>query len=117
MILSRQIRKQTAHLEHLQEQMGNLQQIVERFHRILAGAVGMFQVQAAVLLDVKTLVLNFESGASGVLCDRHRVSSAKPLVCDPGEGLGLALRDGFLAEQGLDGVRCPKPTLNAEEMK
>src|SRR5512147_251311 len=45
--------KQTAHLEHLREQMGNLHQVVEGFHHVGVGAVGVLKVQTAVLLEVK----------------------------------------------------------------
>ena len=41
-VLSRQSPQQTTHLEHLQEQMGNLQQVVEALHRIGSLAIGMF---------------------------------------------------------------------------
>ena len=47
--------------------MGNLQQVVERFERINSSAVGVFEVQTAVLLDVKALIFNLETNPSAVV--------------------------------------------------
>ena len=44
--------------------MSNLEQVVERLHYILVSAAGVFQVQAAVLLGVEALVIDFALDAT-----------------------------------------------------
>lgn len=51
-VLFGQMVQQTAHLEHLQEQMSNLRQVREGLEDVGLVAVGVLQVQAAVLLEV-----------------------------------------------------------------
>src|SRR6266550_3328579 len=83
--------------------MGNLQQVVEALQGIGPHAVGMFQVQTAVFLDVETLVFYFEADTSAVVGDARYIGGGESLVGDPGESLGLSLAS-FLAHQSLDGV-------------
>src|SRR5215831_11535973 len=83
--------------------MGNLQQVVEALQGIGPQAVGVFHVQTAVFLDVKTLVFYFETDPSTVVGNAGHIGSRKPLVGDPGEGLGLFL-NRFLADQSMNSV-------------
>src|ERR1041385_6564466 len=102
-VILRQSLKQTAHLEHLQEQMGNLQEVVEGFHHVRMGAVGVLKVQAAVLLDVKALVFDVPTYPAALVSHGADGVGAETQVGDPGEGLRTILA-AFLAEQGTDDV-------------
>ena len=50
--------KQTAFFHQLEEQMGDLEQVVEDLASRIVLAVGMFQQETGVFLDVKTFVLD-----------------------------------------------------------
>src|SRR5215468_2260879 len=67
------------------------------------GAVGVLQIQTAVLLDIKTLVFNVPTHPASLAGDGANIFSAEPKVRHPGEGL-LALGAAFLAEQSMDGM-------------
>jgi len=54
-----QMLEEAADFEQLQKDVSDLHQVVESLHIVRVDAVGMLQVQAAVFLDVETLILNF----------------------------------------------------------
>src|SRR6266446_3686631 len=60
-VLFGQMLQQTAHLEHLQEQMSNLQQVIEGLEDVGPLAVGVLQVsrRVGILLEVKALIFDF----------------------------------------------------------
>src|ERR1022692_3119022 len=82
--------------------MGNLQQVVERLDRINSSAVGVFEVQTAVLLDVKALVFNLETNPSAVVGQGRDVLKRQAPVGNPGVSLSFALA-GFLTQQRMQG--------------
>src|SRR6266576_1689938 len=84
--------------------MGNLQQVVEALQGIGPHAVGVFQVQTAVFLDVETLVFYFETDATTIVGNARHVGRGELLVGNPRVGLGLAIAS-FLAHQSMNGVR------------
>ena len=86
-VLSGQMLQQTAPLEHLQEQMSNLQQVVKGLEDIRPLAVGVFQVQSAVLLEVKALV--FDLAADPPAANGHRSNGvwAERKIGEPGKGV------------------------------
>ncbi len=94
--------QQTAHLEHLQEQMGNLQQVVKGLHHVRVDAVGVFKVQTAVLLDVKALVFNV-AAPPALAGQGTDILVMDAQVGHPGEGLA-AVGAGFFTDQSMDGV-------------
>ena len=66
--------------------MGDLQQVVEGLHHIPIGAVGVLQVQSAVLLEVKPLVFDFATDAPSLVGHGQDVGCGEGEVGDPGEG-------------------------------
>ena len=64
-----EVHQRAAGEEELQHHVGDLQQRVEAFEYAFVVAVGVFEVQAAVLLVVEALVFNFPSAASSGVCE------------------------------------------------
>src|SRR3989442_6821145 len=96
--------QQTAHLEHLQEQMSNLQEVVEGLHDVRISAVGVFKIQAAVLLDVKALVFDVATHPPSLVGNGANIFGVEPKVRHPGEGL-ISGRATFLTNQSMDQVK------------
>ena len=87
----------------LQEDVGDLQQIVKGLEVVRADAVRMRQVQAAILLGVEALVFNLPSVASSLFCDCHDIVKRNLPGGDPGEEAGLSVA-GFDALDGAEAM-------------
>gem|GEM_PF-4549105 len=59
--------QQASAFEELQNQVGDLQEDVPVVHLPSLGAVGMLEIESAVLLDVKSFILNFPSAACSLI--------------------------------------------------
>lgn len=76
--------------------MSNLKQVVEGLDAVWVEAVGMFQVQAAVFLDVESLIFDFVSLPSSLVSDSGDAILVDFKISDPCEGVFLC-GGGFLA--------------------
>src|SRR5882724_3299113 len=86
--------------------MGYLQQVVKGLHHFWIGAVGVLQVQTAVLLDIETLVFDIATHAPALAGNGAHVFVSEPKVYHPGKSLfsGWA---AFLTEQRMHGMNAP----------
>ena len=75
--------KQAAGFENLQDHMGDLHQIVIRLKQFLAFAVRVFEIQAAVLLTVKALVLDVPAMPASFRGDLDHRAFADVQIGDP----------------------------------
>ncbi len=81
--------------------MSNLQQVIECLEQVGFLAVGIFQVQSAVLLEVKALVFDLAADAAALFGDRGNGVGAEGKIGEPGKGVFFLARS-FLQEQGVD---------------
>ncbi len=94
----------------LQDHMSDLHQIVVRFEQFRTRAVRVFEIQAAVLLTIETLVLHMPAMSASFRGEfDHRVFTYVQ-IGDPSKGGGLFV-DGFLTDDAVKrwrlGPRCP----------
>ena len=99
--LGGQAPQQAAGFEDLQDQVGDLHEVIVRFEQLRIGAEGMFEIQAAVLLSIETLVLNVPAISASFRGDLDHRVLAHVQIGDPGKGCGL-LGDGFLTDDGVE---------------
>src|ERR1700730_14320286 len=83
--------------------MGNLQQVVEGLHDVRIGAVGVFKVQTAVLLDVKALVFDVPAHSSALAGNGANISWIDPKIGHPSKG-PFSFRAVFLTDESMDGM-------------
>lgn len=105
-VLAGQLLQQIALLEHLQEQMGNLQQAVKGLQNIRGGAVGVLQVSrlVGILLDVKAFVFDLAPAPAALVGDAFDIGWLEALVGEPVVKLGPEMPEGFnpATAQGYD---------------
>src|SRR5271157_5191483 len=99
--LGRQVAQQAAGFQELQDHVGDLQQIVVGFELFRVDAENVFQVEAAVLLAIESLVLNVPAVSSSFRGDVIDGMGVDLEVRDPGERGGFTVHR-FLAFDGVE---------------
>jgi hypothetical protein len=106
-ILGRRGAQQAADLQDLQDDVRNLEQVIIRFEQFRVGAESVFQVQAAVLLTIESLVLNVPAVSSPFRGNVLHLANINVKIRDPSERRGFTV-NGFFA---FDGVKAPNSPL------
>ncbi len=105
----RQAPQQAAGFEDLQDHMSDLHQIVVRFEQFRTRAVRVFEIQAAVLLTIETLVLHMPAMSASFRGEfDHRVFTYVQ-IGDPSKGGGLFVEQPRKAAEVVGNVRMVQP--------